>query len=378
MIAHNEALFGSEPPPSAAASSGISRLLARRAGVAALVGWLPLLVLAAADQGLGRSRPASALFRDMGVHCQCLLAAPLLIWAPAITCPRLAATAWHFVESGLVAESDRLRFERWMESTRRLGSHVAPRIVAALFAYLSVLLMWWSLPRLPVWHLGSWYSLSLAGWWRLTVSLPLLLVAIYTWLWRLLLWGRLLFLLSRLQLRLIPAHPDRAAGLRFVGHAIAAFSPVGFALGVIVAGTLANRPLSAETMFDGYRNAALGLTATALFLFGGPTLAFTTQLMRARRRGVFAYSSLADGAGWHFESKWLDHGVDRAALESQNFSAMVDLADVVAKVYEMTLLVADLRSAIVLGVATLLPLLAAALFQVPLDVVLRTVRGLIF
>ncbi len=55
---------------------------------------------------------------------------------------------------------------------------------------------------------------SLAGWWHLLVSLPLLLILFFGWIWRLALWARFLFLMSRLNLRLIPAHPDNVGGLK--------------------------------------------------------------------------------------------------------------------------------------------------------------------
>ena len=60
--------------------------------------------------------------------------------------------------------------------------------------------------------------------------LPLLLLGL-GWLWRLYLWGRFLWQLSRLDLRLVPAHPDQTAGLKFVGYAVRAFALLGFAWG---------------------------------------------------------------------------------------------------------------------------------------------------
>ena len=52
----------------------------------------------------------------------------------------------------------------------------------------------------PAWHKSGDNEhpvLSFAGWWHALVSIPLLNVLFFGWLWRLFLWGRLLLLLSR-------------------------------------------------------------------------------------------------------------------------------------------------------------------------------------
>jgi hypothetical protein len=73
------------------------------------------------------------------------------------------------------------------------------------------------------------------------VSVPLLLLLLLGWLWRVLLWWRFLWLTARLDLRLIPGHPDLAGGLMFVGSSLRSFWLLSFALGAIAAGTVANR-----------------------------------------------------------------------------------------------------------------------------------------
>ena len=84
---------------------------------------------------------------------------------------------------------------------------------------------------------------SLAGWWHTLVSVPLLLLLIFGWCWRLALWTRLLWLIARLELRLVASHPDRCAGLSFLGHSVRAFAIVALALAVIVAGRSAHMSL---------------------------------------------------------------------------------------------------------------------------------------
>jgi hypothetical protein len=98
----------------------------------------------------------------------------------------------------------------------------------------------------PAWRRGpEGRALNPAGWWHLVVSVPLLLFFAGGWLWRLLAWTRFLWRAAHLPLRLAVAHPDLAAGLKFVGFSVRDFAPLGMAVGVVFAGAVANRVVNA-------------------------------------------------------------------------------------------------------------------------------------
>ena len=63
---------------------------------------------------------------------------------------------------------------------------------------------------------------------------------LWRWLWRLFIWYGFLWRMSQLDLQLIPTHPDRAAGLGFVGDAQRFFWIIVCALSAATAGVLAN------------------------------------------------------------------------------------------------------------------------------------------
>ena len=50
-------------------------------------------------------------------------------------------------------------------------------------------------------------GITLAGWWYILVSLPILFFFLLRWFWIFLLWSRFLFHISRLGLELTPTHP---------------------------------------------------------------------------------------------------------------------------------------------------------------------------
>jgi len=211
------------------------------------------------------------------------------------------------------------------------------------------------------------------------VSLPLLLVLCFGWLWRLCLWGWFLWRLSRLDLLLILAYPDHAAGLKFVSYSLRAFALLGLALGAIVAGMVANRVVHAGAPPTAYIHGIVALVVCVVVLFSGPPLVFTGKLRHAKWRGTVEYGALATGEGGQFERKWLNRtgSIDESVLEVSDFSATTDLYQVVTNVYAMGTIPIDFRNRLFLMIATLLPFLPFALMAVPLDVLLTKLAGLL-
>jgi ABC-type multidrug transport system fused ATPase/permease subunit len=222
---------------------------------------------------------------------------------------------------------------------------------------------------------------SLAGWWHAVVSLPLLLVLFFGWLWRLALWARFLFLMSLLDLHLIPGHPDRVGGLKFVSSSLRGFRLISFALGAIVAGSVMNSQVHHGKQLLDFKNLVFGLLIFLLILFAGPLTIFLKKLRETKRRGVFEYGALAGAVGTQFEAKWLrqNGSLDETSLEVQDFSATTDLYSVTANVYamqEVPFSFRDLIGPIVL--AALLPFLPVVLLSIPLQVIIRGLAKLLF
>ena len=94
---------------------------------------------------------------------------------------------------------------------------------------------WYAVPR------GEGTQLTLAGHWYLFVSLPIFQFILARWYLRFGLWFWFLWQVSRLELRLIPIHPDRTAGLSFLGRSTNAFVPILVAHGAH-AGRAARQP----------------------------------------------------------------------------------------------------------------------------------------
>ena len=128
------------------------------------------------------------------------------------------------------------------------------------------------------------------------------------WYLRVLIWTRLLWYISRIDLRLLPAHPDRVGGLGFVSNAVYAFAAIAAAHGALLAGLLTNRIFFANAALTDFK-AEIGVVVVfMLCLTLAPPLVFTPQLARAERVGMVRYGTLAERYVRAFDTKWLDGG----------------------------------------------------------------------
>jgi len=355
----------------------------RSATWVAAVGWLPLLLLTAVQSRLSSLSGVDTFLADAGIQSRTLIAAPALVLGRAISYPQLSRMCAHFTQAGLISSLDRPRFDATLASTRRLEASPAAAFAALGLAYLLVLWVMSTDPALPAWHAGAAENgprqYSPAGWWHMLVTLPMLLMLLLGWLWRLFLWARLLWIVARLHLQLVPAHPDQAGGLKFVGYAVRSFAPAGFALGVVVAGTLANRLSRQSLPLTAYRDVAAGLLAFVLVMFAAPLVVFIRPLSAAWQRGIHQYGCFAHSFGQTFERKWLRGAKpDERALERQDFSTITDVYQCVSNVYTMRIFPLDLQSLLLLGLATTLPIGVVAVSTLPVELLGEFIVDLMF
>ncbi|HEV2667937.1 MAG TPA: hypothetical protein VG324_23670 [Blastocatellia bacterium] len=380
-----ELLYGG-PPHRLQRSLGLIKsgnpMISRRAELVVLIGWVPLVALAVAQSIILRNQMAKSFFSDFAVYARSLVAAPLFILAEADCIPLLGRVARHFLAAGLVTEADRARYDDAVTSTRRLLDSGLAELIVAILAYGLVAFLLITVPpdELPSWYwLKSDYQVfSLAGWWNALVSVPLFILLFFGWLWRVFLWARFLWLMTRLDLRLIPGHPDHAGGLMFVGDSIRAFWLVSFALGAIVAGQVANRIMFHGESLATFKHIAIGLVVFVLILFVGPLTLFIGKLRATKRRGDFVYGALASEVGRQFEHDCLsrdyinrERGANEEAPNKQDFSLHSNIYGIVANVYGMKDFPFGLRSLGLLIAMTLLPFVPVALMVMPLTEIIK-------
>jgi hypothetical protein len=186
-------------------------------------------------------------------------------------------------------------------------------------------------------------------------------------------WVRFMYRVSRMDLRLVAAHPDLLGGLRFTLIPIRGFAFLAFAVGATVAGSVAQRVLVDGQALASFQLMVLTHVVSVELLFAGPFLIWMMPIVELHQAGTLAYGQLASRVGQAFQERWLAprRNVGPDALEAPDFSATTDLYAIAANVASMNLFVLDLTGLALLAVASLLPYAPLVLAVMPLNDILK-------
>ena len=338
-------------------------LMHRRVIVLSLSAWLPLLLLSVAQGTAWGGRVAVPFLQDVEMHVRLLVALPLLIVAELVVNQRTRLTVRQFVERGLIPDAARARFDAIIDSAMRLRNSVIAEVSLIAFVYVvGVGVVWRTQVALPVasWYgtpaAGTWHP-TLAGWWMGCVSLPVFQFLLLRWYFRIVVWARFLWQVSRIELTLVPTHPDRSGGLGFLALVGYAFSPLLVAQGALVAGTIAERIYYAGATLPQFKLELVGVVVVLVFLVLGPMLVFGPKLAAAKREGLREYGTLAQRYVREFDQKWLRGGAaaDEPFVGSGDIQSLADLGNSFQVVQDMRLVPFTWQTVLQLAVAILVP-----------------------
>jgi hypothetical protein len=344
---------------------------------------LPLLILSIIEGVAWGERVTIPFLYDIAAYTRFLIAVPLLVIAESIIGPRLAEVTFHFIRSGRIAEEDYTAYKNAVAEAVKLRDSKWGEGIVLVIAYLSAIAsMMTFAPTVSNWQWTSSESgvhYTLAAWWYAIISMPIFHFMLYRWILRIFIWSRFLYRMSRLDLKLLPIHPDRAGGIAFVGANQRFFGIIAFAVGSVLAGVWGNEILYENFSINSIRVPAVTLAVLVVFFIQLPGLFFLSVLRKTKRNGVFAYGTLALQYTLEFQGKWIDgkHKVDEQLIGSGDIQSLADLGNSYAVIEDMKILPFTLKSSIRLAVAFLAPLLPLLLTVMPLDEILQTVLKII-
>ena len=355
-------------------------LLYRRVIVITTIAWVPLLLLSLWQHFAGRVVEVS-FARDVEVHARFLVALPVLIFGELIVHSRLTLAVRRFVERRIVVAEDVPRFDRAIGSAVRLRDSVAVEIALIVLVYTVGLWLWSS--RISI-NSATWYAdpggrwhLTPAGYWYVFVSIPIVQFVLLRWYLRLFIWFRFLWQVSRLNLHLVPTHPDRCAGLAFLGKGSYAYGPLLFAQGAMVAGLVASRVLYHGERLMSFRMQIGGFVVFFVFAAVCPLLMFTSKLAAAKRRGLAQYGQIAQDYVDEFELKWVGHSESEELMGSGDIQSLADLGNSYGVVGEMRAVPVKLDDITLLAATTVAPFVPLLLTMFSFEeLVLRLVKVL--
>ena len=362
------------------------QLLRRRVVALTVLAWVPLLVLSIAEGRAWGTSVALPFLSDIEQHARFLVAMPLLIVAEVIVHRRMRPVLLQFLERGLIPDSAAAAFDDAITSAMRLRNwYWSEGTLIALVYVVGVGVLWRTQIALPVasWHgapvNGTWRP-TMAGWWLGAVSLPLFQFLLLRWYFRLCIWARFLWQVSRMELTLMPTHPDRCGGLGFLAGIIYAFAPVLFAQGTVLAGMMANRIFYAGAKLPDFKVELIGLVALMVFAVLAPLFVFSLKLEEAKRIGLREHGTLAQRYVRDYDRKWLRGGAppDEPFVGSADIQSLADLGNSFEVLKEMKFVPFTLRTVLHLAVMTLLPVLPLTLTMISLEELLDRLLKIAF
>jgi len=333
--------------------------------------WIVLVALALFE-GLGR-----VLFsiQAIGGTVRMLVAIPLFFVCEAVIDPQFAAFVRDIVRSQVVPATARPALEFEIARIARWRDAWLPE---ACFLLVVVLLAWSDANQNFFAHLsgsGAGSSnpsgVSETTWtsqWYWVACIALFRFLVLRWVWRLALWCFFLWRVSRLDLRLVPTHPDRAGGLGYLEFVHTGFAALILAISATQSASLAQEIASGRMTFDAIFPSVAFVLVVDAALFLGPLFIFSRKLRKCRVKGIRDYSVLGERYVHEFDSKWLnaDHPPEEPLLGSADIQSLADLSTSVDIIRDMRTVPISPDMLIYLTVAAVLPLLPLALFKYPL------------
>jgi hypothetical protein len=303
--------------------------------------WLPLAVLCALEGTLAAGLDVPFLV-DVETHVRFLVAAPLMIVAELIVHRRMRGIVAQFVERRLVPAASLERFRAAIASAMTWRNSLVAEL--ALLAVVFPLGYYVRSEHFAL-EASTWYArvgaagveLTVPGLWFTWVSNPFMQFLLLRWLYRLAIWARFLWQVSRIPLDLVPTHPDRNGGLGFLSGSAYAYSPLLASFSAAVAGLVASRIFHEGASLTEFKLEIVALVALGMALVLGPLSVFAPQILAAKRLGLREYGAFAAEYTRDFDRRWLRSG-DRdgeALLGSGDIQSLADLGNAFTVIKEM-------------------------------------------
>jgi len=232
----------------------------------------------------------------------------------------------------------------------------------------------------PGWYVLPEGGLSMAGGWLLFVSGPILQFLLLRWYFRLGIWALFMWRVSRLDLDLNATHPDKAAGLGFLGASLNAFVPIAAAHGVLFAGMIADRIFFGGAKLTDFQLEVFGGAVILLAVFVGPLMVWVFTLAHVKRSGLRTYGALGQVYVRDFREKWMSGSTppDEPLVGSGDIQSLADLGNSFASAEAMRLAPIQPVSLFAFLIAFLAPIVPLLLTMMPIEKLIGRLVGIVF
>ncbi|MBV8553235.1 MAG: hypothetical protein JOY54_18205 [Acidobacteriaceae bacterium] len=355
--------------------------IGRRVIVLLLLTWAPLLILSlAAGTAFGTS-VRIPLLKDFSIYGRFLVGIPLLLLAEIVIDPWIQHVVSKFASSGVVRERDRPAYDALLKKVAQRRDSGLVELIVALVAFFPLFVLGnyvfagheWGSHGITSWHSSASGGFSPAGWWFAFVASPVLRFLMFRWLWRYALWSFLLYKVAKLDLALVPIHPDKLGGLSFVLMAQRHFGILFAALGAFIAGQYANSITYLGTSIDATKVPTAVFIVLAVLVVLGPLLLLCPKLIECNRDGIVRYDEVARHLTESFDSAWATESgsKQKSMLGSQDPSSVADFISSYNVVDQMRVVPINKELVLLVAAEAAAPLAVLWIFATPLEEIIR-------
>ncbi len=352
----------------------------RRATFFALVTWVPIVVWAALNRRLLESDSGEPLLAHFGIHIRCLVAIPLFVLAEAAASKAIDGIVGQFRSRGLVTDEGQPAFLAVLRSVARLRDSSLPWIAVIGLAAL------WSLgsPGHSAEHDMSWAAtggdFGFGGWWFIFVARPVFIVLLLGWLWRIGLVILLFSRLARLDLSLVPTHPDRNGGLGFVKKLPSALFLVTLALSSVIASRWMHDMVHHEQTLASFKAPLVAFVVLWSAILLLPLLMLAPRLAAMKRQALRQYGALIGDHGRLVHRRWIlgEAVPPTELLDAPELGPVADTAAIYEAVANISPLPVGKSTIAMVLLPIALPMLFVIAWQIPIrELVLKLLKTLV-
>jgi hypothetical protein len=179
--------------------------------------------------------------------------------------------------------------------------------------------------------------------------------------------------LSKLDLQIVPTHPDKHGGLGFLGMSPTAIIPTTLVAAAAIGANWREQILRHGLHLLNFKFPAIILLTIMLIIAFGPLLFFVPLLGKLRRKGILQYGILGQIHSTEFHKKWIEHraGHEEEILAAPEISALIDLSGSFVNVEGLQPFPLDKGAVVGLVLSIAIPMLPVILAEIPFVEVLK-------
>jgi hypothetical protein len=314
------------------------------------------------------------------VNARFLVALPLLEFAEVFLAMSLGVQVRQFFSSGIVRQQQ-ARVEEILASIQKWHQSTISEIALFVIAVAASVTLRFILLKAVG---SSWERqadvITVAGWWHMLVSLPLLYFFLLRAVWVFLLWTVFLFRVSREDLQLTASHPDHAGGLGFLGWGLACFAPTIIALSTVMSAGFAFEIYHRGETLDSLKYHVIIYVLLIVIIMHLPVIPFAGRLSLYRYRGLLEFSNLAMRHDRAFDEKWIQPQSknQEKILGTTDAMSLIGIAGAYEHIQSMRVIPWDSKAIMAIAISAAIPMLPLVGTEIPFkDIVLKLCEFLV-